>query len=125
MTKIKTIINISLIVGLLLPGFCFAQEDAVAMPQTIEEAKGFGLNILKALPDATKKVWQEEAWPFILQMWGWAQDMWNTYLGHYVEDWWNKVLNWTGKEPANLQTEFQKERQEMEKDTWERFKDLF
>ena len=120
------LIIISLITGLLLPGFCLAQEEVPRpMPQTMEEAKGLGMEILTALPDATKKVWQEEAWPYILQMWYWAREIWDTYIGYRVEAWWNQFLELLGKQPTDLEQEFQKEREEMQKDVWERFKDLF
>ena len=120
--KSKIVINLLLIFGLLLPSFYLAQ--AIEQPQTMEEAKGLGMEILTALPDATKKVWQEEAWPFILQMWGWAREIWDTYIGYRVEAWWNQFLELVGKEPTDLEQEFQKERKEMQKDVWERFKDL-
>lgn len=118
------LIIISLIAGLVLPSFCLAQEEAPQMPQTMTEAKGWGMKILTALPDATKKVWQEEAWPFILQMWNWAKDVWDTYIGYRVEAWWNQLLELVGKEPTDLKGEFQKEKTEMQKDAWQRFKDL-
>lgn len=128
MIKFKTIINISLILGLTLPSFCLAQsvqEGTIDMPQTMEEAKGFSMDILKALPDAVKKVWQEEAWPFILNMWEWVQGPWNTYVKPKVEVWWQQFLGLVGKEQPDLKKEFQAEREEMQKDFWERFKDLF
>jgi len=83
-----------------------------------------GLEILTAWPGAAKKVWQTEAWPFILQMWGWAEDIWNNYIGYRAQSWWNQLLGLVGKEQPDLKKEFQQEREEMQKDTWQRFKDL-
>lgn len=122
---LKTTIYLLLIIGLVLPSFCLAQEGTQQIPQTMEEAKGLSMKILTALPDATKKVWQEQAWPFILEMWDWAQGPWNQYIKPQVEIWWQKFLDLLGKEtPADLKEEFQKEKEEMQEDIWNRFKDL-
>ena len=105
------LILISLIAGLLLPGFCLAQEKDNKMPQTVEEAKSVGLNILKELPAATKKVWDEEAWPLFLKMWDWAQGPWNTYVKPYIETGWQKFLGLLGRETPDIKEEFQKEKE--------------
>lgn len=124
MTNFKTIINLSLIFSLVLPSFCFAQEQTTQMPQTIEEAESLGMRILTALPDAVKKVWREEALPLWQKMWDWAQGPWNSYVKPKIEFWWQKFLNFLGKETPDLEKEFQKERKEMQKDLWQRFRDL-
>ena len=85
-------------------------------PQTIEEVKGLGMKILTALPGAVKKVWQEEVLPVWLKMWNWARPE--------IEPWWQKFLDLLGKETPDLREEFQKEKKEMQKDLWERFKEL-
>ena len=119
----KIVINFLLILGLVLPSLCLAQ--GLEQPKTMEEAESLGMKILTALPDAVKKVWQTEALPFLLKMWGWAKNIWDTYLGYKVENLWQKFLNLLGKETSpNLKEEFQKEKKEMEKDLWDRFKDL-
>lgn len=127
---LRNFIIILSIVGLILPSFSFAQ--LTQPPETLEEAKSVGLNILSQLPAAVKKVWQEEAWPFILKMWGWVKGFWDSYVGSRVESWWQKLLNLVGKETPDLQSEFQKEKQEMQTDLpkvgqplWERFKELW
>ena len=70
---IKNIIIILVFIGLVLPNFCLAQEGMFKMPQTIDEAKDLAGELLKALPGAVKKVWQEEAWPFFLKTWDWVK----------------------------------------------------
>lgn len=113
----KTAIYFLLILGLILPSFAFAQEGKI--PQTLEEAKILGMQILTGLPNAIKKVWQEEALPVWLKMWNWLRPK--------IEPWWQKFLGLLGKEvPSKEQVgqEFQKEKQEMQKDLWERFKEL-
>jgi len=124
MMNFKTIINLSLAFSLVLPSFCFAQEQTSPMPQTIEEAESLGMRILTALPEAVKKVWREEALPFWQKMWAWAQGPWNSYIKPKVEFWWQRFLSLLGKETPDLEKEFQKERKEMEKDLWHRFRDL-
>lgn len=119
----KIIINALLIFSFILPSICLA--EGIEQPQTIAQAESLGLKILTALPEAVKKVWQEEALPLILKMWAWAKNVWNSYLAAQVNSLWNKLLKLTGKETSpNLKEEFQKEKQEMQKDLWERFKDL-
>lgn len=117
--KIKNVINLLLILGLVLPSFGFAQAQ-----ETLGEAKTFGMRILDQLPNAVKEVWREEALPLLQKMWGAAQDLWNTYIWPKIEPIWQK------KKPT-LEKEFQKEKEEMKtelpkvgKPLWERFKDL-
>jgi len=118
----KIVINFLIILGLILPSFCLVQ--GVEQPKTMEEAKGLSVEILTALPGAVKKVWQEEAWPFLLKMWDWAKNIWNNYIGYKVENLWQKFLGLLGKENPDFKKEFQKEKTEMQKDLWDRFKDL-
>lgn len=118
--KLK-IINILIIAGLVLPSFSLAQEPfEVAAPQTMGEAKDFTMSILTKLPEAVKRVWREEALPLWQGMWEWAKPL--------IEPWRNKLLGLFGEEVEKrrpgLEKEFQKEKKEMQKDLWERFKDL-
>ena len=106
----------------MAPTFTLAQ--GLEQPQTIEEAESLGLKILTALPGAVKKAWQEEALPLILKMWHWAKNVWDSYLSSWVNDLWKKLLNLVGKESPDIKQEFQKEKQEMQQDLWDRFKDL-
>ena len=57
-------------------------------------------------------------------MWVWTKGFWESRLGYKVEILWQKFLGLLGKESPDIKGEFQKERQEMQKDLWERFKDL-
>ncbi len=114
------------ILNLVLPNFIFAQE-APAVPETLEEAKSFGLSILDKLPNAVKQVWREEALPQLKKIWDMVKGP--------VESLWNKFLSLLGKEVEKrrpvLEEEFAKEKEEMSKDLpktsqsiWQRFKDL-
>ena len=107
---------------LSLPGGLLAQ--GIDQPKTMEEAESLGMKILTALPSAVKKVWQEETLPFLLKMWNWAKNIWDNYIGYKVENLWKKFLNLLGKESPDIKKEFQKEKEEMQKDLWQRFKDL-
>jgi len=124
MMFLEKTIYLLLILGLVLPNFCFSQENALQVPQTVDEAKSLSMKILSALPGATKKVWQEEAWPFILKMWDWARGFWDSYLGSKVTSLWQKFFKLLGKDTPDLKKEFQKEKEEMEQDFWQRFKEL-
>lgn len=128
MTLQRFIIILS-IIGILIPSFSFAQLTEA--PKTLDDAKGVSLDILGKLPDAIKKVWNNEAWPFILKMWTWAKDVWDKYLGDKVGELWQKFLDFIGKKAPDLQKEFEKERTEMQQDApkvgnslWQKFKEL-
>ncbi len=104
-----------------MPNLSLAQEEfSAAMPQTVGEAKDLMTTILAKLPEAVKRVWKEEALPLLRKMWGWARPV--------IEPWRNKLMGLLGKEVEKrrpgLEQEFQKEKEEMQKDLWERFKDL-
>lgn len=119
--KLYRIIIILSIVGLILPNFSLAQEEfSAAMPQTVGEAKDLMTTILAKLPEAVKGVWKEEALPLWQKMWEWARPV--------VEPWWNKLSGLLGKEVEKrrpgLEQEFQKENEEMQRDLWEKFKEL-
>ena len=126
-TKYKIIVNALLILGLSMPAFIMAQEDASQAPETIEEAKSLGLKILGGLPEAIKDVWQNQALPLWIGMWDRARP--------YLEPWWQKFLGLWEKKKPDLEEEFQKEKQEMKEDLpktietskslWEKFKDLW
>lgn len=71
--------------GLFLP--LTAQGEANP-PKNPEEAKGFGLEILKQLPEAVKEVWQERVLPLWQKMWEWSK----TQLKK-LWDWFMELLN--------------------------------
>lgn len=123
-SNFQLLIIFLLITGLILPGFCLAEEEPAQMPETVDEAKSWGINILKALPNAVGDVWQRQALPIWHNMWNWVKSTWNSSLGPIVESWWQKFLNLLGRETPELKEEFQKEKEEMQKDIWQRFKDL-
>lgn len=123
------IIIILSIAGLILPSFGFTQEQfGATTPQTVEEAKNFGMTILSKLPDAVKKVWQEEAMPILQKMWEW--------FWPFLEPWRQKLVDLLSREiekrrPA-IEEEIKKEIKEEIKETapvigkslWNKFKDL-
>ncbi|MFH1820391.1 MAG: hypothetical protein ABH805_00490 [Candidatus Nealsonbacteria bacterium] len=113
-----------LIIGVLIlsiPQSSLAQSQ----PQTLEEAKSFGWEILNKLPETIKNIWENQAKPIWLDMWARFKDVWSTYIEPTVNVWWDKILTWFGKEPTNINEEFQKEKIELKDDIWERFKGLF
>ena len=117
------------IVALILPSFGLAQ--GAQAPETMEEAKFFGIGILKALPGAAKDVWENEALPFFQnffqKVWGWTEPK--------IKPLWQKAWDWLRPEVEKrkplLEEEFQKEKEEMKeelpkvgKSLWERFREL-
>ena len=139
------IVIILAIVGILLSNFgsiispqvSFAQENLKA-PGTIEEAKAIGEKILKGIPDAFKEAWQEalKFWQKIVNT---LSNWWNSSVFPWLENIWQKILSFFGKEIKErkpvIEEEFQKEKEEMKeeikeevpkagKSFWERFKEL-
>lgn len=114
MKKYFLFILIINVLVLSLPGGLLAQ--GAEQPKTVEETKGLVMEILTGLPGAVKKVWQDEAKPLIIKIWSWARG--------FLEPWWQKFLDLLGKETPDIKEEFQKEKKEMQKDLWQRFKDL-
>lgn len=109
--KYKTTVCLIIILGLFLPMFSFAQEA----PQTLDEAKAIGLTILKDLPGAIKRIWNEEGQAIMLKTWQTVKGLFVTYV-------WPQVApSWEKKKPA-LEEEFKKERLEMQNDLWEQVK---
>ena len=119
----KKVITIILIMSVLITVFPVGAR--AESPQTAEEAKTLGLDVLERLPGAIKDVWQNQALPIWWSMWVWTKGFWDSTLGSKVQSLWIKLWGMTGQGTPDIEGEFQKERQEMQKDFWERFKDLF
>lgn len=107
---------------LLLPSFTTAQ--ILEQPQTIEEAKTFGTNIARQLPDLMKKVFREEVLPLWQKMGNWVKNLWESTGRAWVQNIIDKVAELLGKEidkrkPA-LKEEFEKEKQEVAQELKER-----
>ena len=127
-------ILIILIASAVLSGFCLPvqAQQAPEVPATLDEAKSVGLQILGELPDSTRQVWREQALPILRSMWDWAQGPWENYIKPKVQELFNWLLGFLGKEIEEraplIEEEFQKEKDEMRGDipgVWERFKNLW
>jgi hypothetical protein len=110
------------------PGIVLGQVEP---PKTIEEAKGFGFEILRKLPEAVKEVWNSQALPILKRMWEWAQGPLETYIKPKAQEIINWLKNLLGKEIEErtpiIKEEFKKESIEMINDApsvLERFKNL-
>ena len=79
--------------------FSLITPPSFCLAQGVEETKDLGTKILTALPDVVKEVWQK--------MWAWAKPK--------IDSLW---------QTSNIKEEFQKEKQEIKEDLWQRFKDL-
>lgn len=123
------------LISFLMINFLFfplVSAQGIEQPQTLDEAKGLGLDILTKIPGAALKVWHEEAFPFLMKLWGWFKGIWDSSLGSWANGWWQKIINWSGKESPDLKEELQKEVVETQDDLpkvgntlWERFQELF
>lgn len=111
-----------------------ATEKVPEAPKSLEEAKTIGKEILWGFPQALKKPWQEavKVWS---KMAGWLVNFWNSYISPWLNDIWQRICSFLGKEvekrKPEVQEEFEKEKQEMKEEVpktlkplWERFKEL-
>ncbi len=113
-----------LLINIVLGSFPLAALAQEVTP-TMGDAQTLGLNILQRLPSAVRDIWYNEALPIWRSMWAWFKNVWDSTLGGQVETLWQKLWGLTGQKTPDVKTEFQKEKTEMQKDLWERFKGLF
>ena len=135
--KILNACQILVLILLIFSGsVVFAQNQSAEIPETIGEAKSFGEEIFKLLPNAVKKVWQEQAKPLWERTW---VKWWNVYIKPFLQNTWQKITDFFGKtikeQKPLIEQEFEKETQELKeeikkeipkakKTIWERLKEL-
>jgi len=133
---IKKLIVISIICGVLLPSFSFAQLQSFQTPETLEEAKEMGEKALgttqEKLPGILEKLWKEDILPIWEKMYSWFMiNIWPK-----IESWFKKEVEPRVKEEVEkrkpiIEEEFEKEKEEAKKELpkvtkslWEKFKEL-
>jgi len=115
--------------GVMIIGL-FASSSILAPPQTLDEAKGVGEQILLLLPQAMQQVWNDEVMPIWSKAWVIAQDLWTKYVWWRIEPEVNRrkalIPGELEKEKEELSQEFQTELESQGglQGLWERFKIL-
>ena len=115
--------------GVMIIGL-FASSSILAPPQTLDEARGVGEQILLLLPQAMQQVWNEEVLPIWSKAWVIAQDLWIKYVWWRIEPEFNRrkalIPGELEKEKEELSQEFQTELESQGglQGLWERFKVL-
>ena len=115
--------------GVMIIGL-FASSGIIAPPQTLDEAKGVGEQILLLLPKTMQQVWNEEVLPIWSKAWVIAQDLWIKYVWWRIEPEFNRrkalIPGELEKEKEELSQEFQTELESQGglQGLWERFKVL-
>ena len=115
--------------GVMIIGL-FASSGIIAPPQTLDEAKGVGEQILLLLPQAMQQVWNDEVMPIWSKAWVIAQDLWTKYVWWRIEPEVNRrkalIPGELEKEKEELSQEFQTELESQGglQGLWERFKVL-
>ena len=115
--------------GVMIIGL-FASSGIIAPPQTLDEAKGVGEQILLLLPKTMQQVWNEEVLPIWSKAWVIAQDLWTKYVWWRIEPEVNRrkalIPGELEKEKEELSQEFQTELESQGglQGLWERFKIL-
>ena len=115
--------------GVMMIGL-FASSGIIAPPQTLDEAKGVGEQILLLLPQAMQQVWNDEVMPIWSKAWVIAQDLWTKYVWWRIEPEVNRrkalIPGELEKEKEELSQEFQTELESQGglQGLWERFKVL-
>lgn len=136
---IKQLIIISIICGLLLPSFSFAQLQSFQTPETLEEAKEMGEKageeIKEKLPGILEKMWKEDILPVWEKMYEKWSEWWDSSIQPWLQSIWGKIATLFGKEVEKrkpiIEEEFKKEKEEIKeelpevtKSLWEKFKEL-
>ena len=115
--------------GVMIIGL-FASSSILAPPQTLDEARGVGEQILLLLPQAMQQVWNDEVMPIWSKAWVIAQDLWTKYVWWRIEPEVNRrkalIPGELEKEKEELSQEFQTELESQGglQGLWERFKVL-
>jgi len=130
MKYLLSFLTIGLLLTIAVP-VSFAQESPMSeAPETLEEAKTIGERILKDLPEALKKPWQE-ALAIWDRMLGWFKNI----ISVWFREIWYNINSFLGEEverrKPEIEEEFEKEKQEMReeipkvgKSLWQRLKEL-
>ena len=91
--------------GVMIIGL-FASSSILAPPQTLDEARGVGEQILLLLPKTMQQVWNEEVLPIWSKAWVIAQDLWIKYV------WW-RIEPEFNRRKALIPGELEKEKEEL------------
>jgi len=122
--RINIVIFILLITFSLSAVSPVAAQKQVQPPQTIEEAQEFGFQILTALPNALKEVWETQALPVWANMWNWTKNIWDTQIFPWVHELWEQLLGIFGKEIEQrrpfIEQEFEREKQQLKQEIEEK-----
>jgi len=134
--KLKIILVISVIFGILLVSFSFAQTQSMSPPENLEEVKKMGERALetvpKELPGILESIWKEEVLPIWQKMYDWFK----TNIWTEIKSWFKKEVEPRVKEEVEkrkpiIEEELKKEKKEIKeevpevtKSLWEKFKEL-
>ena len=130
-----------LIIGFLLIvpySLVLEAQDGFGPVKTLEEAKTTGKKILTGFPGLLNRLWQDVIafWQKVINL---LKNFLNSYITPWLQDIWQKIVFFLGKEveqrKTEVQEEFEKEKEEMKeeikreapkigKSIWERFKEL-
>lgn len=111
------IMLIFIISGMILPLFSFAQ--AIKIPETLEEGKTFGWDIVKNLPREFLKIGQK--------IWERAENVWGKILsifGQEIERRKEIIKKEFPGEKEEMKKEIKTEMPKISQSLWERFKEL-
>jgi hypothetical protein len=112
-------------------------QRSLEAPQTLEEAKGFGLNIIEQLPSKMSEIFQNEVLPLWKKIFDWfavrLAALWENTAKDWIQGWIDRIKELLGQEiearKPGIQQSFQEEKQELKENIgelslWERFKSL-
>jgi len=121
-----------------IPGLGVPQAE---IPETIDEAvkesKELGEEVSQKLPNAVRKIWDNEVIPFWQNMFNWIEEkIWGNFLEPVVQDIIDRFKNFSEERRPILEQELEKEKEELKEglregasqakeSLWQRFLDLF
>lgn len=118
------------------PSLTFAQQG-VEVPQTVEGAKAFGLDIVSQLPQLMSDIFHSQVvplWEKIFDwLFSWLSGLWESTLKEWIQGWIDKVKEFLGQEiearKPGIQQSLKEEKQQLKEDLdelslWERIRSL-
>ena len=114
------ILAIAAVLLLLSPAAAQGQQ----VPETIQEAQGFGLQFLQEIPGALQQAWRTQAVPVFYSIGDWTMNIWDGYVFPWVHGLWKNILALFGQEIEKrkplIEEEFQREKQELQQEIKEK-----
>ncbi|MBU1014951.1 hypothetical protein KKI17_00730 [Patescibacteria group bacterium] len=100
-------------------------QEALEVPDTLQESRGFLEKITKGLPQALVNIWNKTFLPTLQKVWDFLFSPVLNWLGNIIEERKDTAEEEFEKEKEQLKDSAKEELQDAGQSLWERFKELF